>query len=367
LRQTAEILVIEDDKPTAELLRLVMERGGFKARTAATGLAACRLIGDERPDLILLDIALPDIDGWDLCSIIRTLPDPTLAATPIIMLSARASVEDRLKGLTLGADDYIVKPFSIEEVVLRARKLLAKASKLQACETPGDGSRTYDSVKDMFFHDLKNHMTSMGGFARRIHKEGETAKNERLIKYADCIYRSSQYLQSFAEDLVVFQNIEEGRIDSNLESVDITEVAQTVVALFRPLAEEKNIELREELDSASGAVFFRYSAARICLSNLLENAIKYSPEGSRVTARTRPCGPGKLCVEVQDNGPGVPKEELPRLFDKFYRGATAEKTSNGTGLGLYIVKRLAEDLGATVSVTSTPGAGALFRLTIPSP
>jgi signal transduction histidine kinase len=72
-------------------------------------------------------------------------------------------------------------------------------------------------------------------------------------------------------------------------------------------------------------------------------------------------------VEVQDNGPGVPKEELPRLFDKFYRGATAEKTSNGTGLGLYIVKRLAEDLGATVSVTSTPGAGALFRLTIPSP
>ena len=119
-----KILIVEDEPELAALLEHFLRNKGFVTATAGDGLTACRMINSLRPDLILLDIKLPELDGWEVCRLVRKIPDNDLASTPIMMLSALATDRDRDQGLKLGADDYMTKPYSLKEIVLRANKLI---------------------------------------------------------------------------------------------------------------------------------------------------------------------------------------------------------------------------------------------------
>lgn len=121
-----KILIVEDEPELAAVLEHYLGSKGFVTSTAGDGLTACRMINALRPHLILLDIKLPELDGWEVCRLVRKIPDRTLASTPIMMLSALATEQDRAQGLKLGADDYMTKPYSLKEVVLRANKLIHK-------------------------------------------------------------------------------------------------------------------------------------------------------------------------------------------------------------------------------------------------
>lgn len=130
------VLVVDDERAVAALLRGRLERAGYEVQVAGDGLAACEAIGENPPDLILLDLMLPILDGWKVCSIVRALPDPEVSRTPIIMLTAQASREDRLRGLRSGADDYITKPFSMEDVLLRVGEQLSRGRRGRAADGP---------------------------------------------------------------------------------------------------------------------------------------------------------------------------------------------------------------------------------------
>jgi DNA-binding response OmpR family regulator len=137
MKATPRVLVVEDERAIAALLRGRLERAGYDVQVAGDGLAACKAIGENPPDLILLDLVLPVLDGWKVCSIVRTLPDPEVSRTPVIMLTSQASQEDRLRGLCSGADDYITKPFSMEDVLLRVREQLSRGRRGRAADGPG--------------------------------------------------------------------------------------------------------------------------------------------------------------------------------------------------------------------------------------
>jgi DNA-binding response OmpR family regulator len=119
-----KILIVEDEPELAELLERFLRRHGFITAVSGDGLNACRLINSLRPDLILLDVMLPELDGWEICRLVRKIPDPSLAQTPIIMLSALDAAENRAQGLKLGANDYIAKPYSLKQVLQRSTKLI---------------------------------------------------------------------------------------------------------------------------------------------------------------------------------------------------------------------------------------------------
>lgn len=119
-----KILIVEDEPELALLLEHFLKSKGFVTAIAGDGLTACRMINALRPDLILLDIKLPELDGWEVCRLVRKIPDRTLADTPIMMLTALATKQDREQGLKLGANDYMTKPYSLKEIVLRANKLI---------------------------------------------------------------------------------------------------------------------------------------------------------------------------------------------------------------------------------------------------
>jgi DNA-binding response OmpR family regulator len=124
--EPARILIVEDEPELAELLEGFLKRHGFSTRIAGDGLTACRMTEEFRPHLILLDILLPELDGWEVCRLIRRVPDRSLAGTPIIMVSALHSLEDRKKGLELGAEDYIPKPYSFRDLICRARQIIER-------------------------------------------------------------------------------------------------------------------------------------------------------------------------------------------------------------------------------------------------
>lgn len=326
------------------------------------------MIAEEPPDLVLLDLLLPDIDGWELCATIRTLPDPVRSSIPIVMVTARAGERDKLTGLKVGADDYITKPFSVDEVALKAATIVSRrVQELESARVCSE-ERTFRGLQGGLLHDLKNHLVAVQGFANRIESHSGILPADKIVSYAAFIRRSAAHMASYLEDLLHLDHIETDRLEFEAESFPIREVLDEVVSLLRPLAEEKGIALALAVDAGDPAAEVRFgrAAARICLSNLLENAIKYSCTGCRVAVRVAEWPDGKIDVEVADDGPGIPDGETDRIFEKFYRGELAARTSRGTGLGLYIVRTLADTLGATVSVEAKLREGSRFHLTLPA-
>jgi len=269
------VLVVEDDRVTSEYIRYALEQRGFQVMVAPDGLSASRAVAAHRPDLILLDLMLPDLDGWELCTMIRTLPDPEISSTPIIILTARSTTEDRLRGLRLGADDYITKPFSMEEVVLKIRNLVSRRLR---CAVPFGVDHEQEGVshnmQGMFYHELKNHLVAISGFARRIEGLGRTLPEDKLKTYAGVIRRSADHLSWFLDDFLLFQKIESRELETQQESVDIECVAEDVLSFLKPQADEKEVEIEFRRTGTVPPVLFNEAASKICVSNLLENAIK---------------------------------------------------------------------------------------------
>ncbi|HKI49704.1 MAG TPA: response regulator, partial [Desulfobacteria bacterium] len=165
-----KILVVEDNEDLVHMLTYNLSKKGYQTAEALDGMAACRLIDMEKPDLILLDILLPGVDGWQICKIVRNHEKEGISEIPIIMLTALGSHEDKLKGIEIGADDYIPKPFSIKEVMCKVDRLMGREMKKRSLNAEiekliaKENRRT--DFQNMLFHELKNQLTIIGGFSK---------------------------------------------------------------------------------------------------------------------------------------------------------------------------------------------------------
>ena len=212
-------------------------------------------------------------------------------------------------------------------------------------------------------HELRTPLTSIRGFVEALEdgglEEGETAK-----RFLSRIRANADRMASLVDDLLELSRLESGAQPPALEPVDCGAVASDVVGSFAGIASRKSIALDVALNSTSPARGDSDRLRRI-LEHLVDNALKYTPDGGRVTVRVAPEGKG-VVVSVEDTGPGIGPEHLPRLFERFYRVDTARSRElGGTGLGLSIVKHLAESMGASVSVSSEPGRGSRFETHLP--
>jgi signal transduction histidine kinase len=360
------VLIVEDEFEVAELLQFNLQAAGFHTLIAHDGLTACRTIGQQQPDLVLLDVLLPDLTGWEICRMIRGHAEPSVATLPVVMLTALASVEDKLRGLELGADDYIPKPFAAREVVLKVRNLLNKAkaspaavAQLRRLEA---GREAQLESQSLLFHELKNKLVVIGGFANRL--VAEPVGDERSRQYAHAIHRASAYLATLAEEILLLRRVENGVLSLPAEELDLNEVARDVDSLHRAPAGENGIRLRLESAVQGKVARGNTLAVTICLSNLVENAIRYSPGDTTVVVRTG-WDRGRVFLEVEDEGPGIPEDERKQVFERFYRGRASQGV-DGTGLGLYVVRTLARAMGGEATLADRPGGtGTRARLSLP--
>ncbi len=357
------VMVVEDDEDLVYMLEYNLTNNGYQTLTALNGFDAWDLIKSEKPHLILLDILLPGMDGWQICETLRNHDRIDIAEIPVIMLTALSSPDEKLKGIALGADDYIPKPFSVKEVLLKVDRLIQKQMAKKELEERVSTLKLKESQRtdfqDMLFHELRNQLTIIGGYSRRISETSEQTP-DAYRHYGGVIQQCSRSLTSLTDQVLLLSRLEDGDCSLPMEPVSMEAVIQDIIHDYKKQSMEKSLRLKFHRAGNDPLLQLNPTAARITLSNLVENAIKYSPDGSEIVIRFEPKNGKGLTVAVEDNGPGIPECDRDNIFNRFYRGRDFKGQSQGTGLGLYISKTLIEAMGGEVYYDPAREKGSRF-------
>lgn len=343
-----QILIVDDENDCAELLRYHLEKEGYEPVIARNGEEAIDAVQCRTPDAVLLDIMMPELNGWEVCRILRESTKGK--ALPVIMLSALSDEEERVKGLSLGADDYVVKPYSMKELLLKVKKQIDRQQAIKQLKTR---EQEQDTALQYMIHEMRNAMTVIGGYSTIALKKDDPRNYLKPINIA------AMHAESLLNDASLLSQLEKAGGYLPVKAIDAVATAQDAVDMLRDMAAKRRIEIAL-MKSTPLFVSVNRTAVRQVLLNLLSNAIKYNRDDGRIWIYFDE-GEDALDVSIKDEGNGIGRDELPRIFDKFYRAAGSERVK-GAGLGLYIVKLLTEAMGGKVMVKSDQGAGSTFTV-----
>lgn len=340
------VLIVEDTKDTVELLKYNLQKEGYRTLTAQNGEEAVIALQTNAPDIMLLDIMLPGTNGWEICDALRSKG----VTIPIIMLTALSTKEEQIKGLTIGADDYLPKPFSVRELMLRVKRLLEKEKTIKTLKRKE--KEGHDSLRYLI-HELKNSLSTVGGFSKLAMENGDNGK------YLCYVNSSAKHMDSLLNDAFLLSRLENGGGLAPLEQVDLMEELNWAITTVSANTVSKEIDIHL-LNDLPCVVSGNTVAIRQVLINLLSNAIKYNRKNGNIWISTNNTSNG-VEVSVRDTGYGIPEDELPKVFEKFYRAKGSERAI-GNGLGLYIVGLLMDAMGGSISVKSKEGVGSTFSV-----
>jgi two-component system sensor histidine kinase/response regulator len=365
LKSRGRILIVEDEPEIMEPLAHSLQQAEFTVLCAADGLTACRAIGQDDPDVVLLDIMLPDLDGWEVCKLLRQHPDPSVAGTPVIMLTALNSPRDKYRGLELGADAFLPKPYAIREVILLVDNLVKRHKQARALE---ERLKAFHQKKHksldlhhLLFHELRNQLLILNGYTQLLHKDPD---QQRAQTCKEAIYRSSNYLQTLAEEVLLIRQVEDGHLALQKEAFDMSKLIDEIVSLYSTPAQGKKMQLVYERDSQHQRVILNRTATKIILSALVDNSIKFGAAGQKITIRHL-FDQDRQQLVVTDQGPGIAEEDLGRIFEPYFRASRSVDQTAGSGIGLHAVHVLSQAMGGEITIDSTPGRGSSFRIAFP--
>jgi len=361
-----DILVVDDDPENLAVLMSVLELQGYRVRPVSTGAMALCAAKMKAPDLILLDINMPEMDGFEVCQ--RLKADPRLHAIPVLFLTADSQVEEKVKAFALGGVDYITKPFSIPEVQARVelylqfqrneRQLRDSYNHLQDLENLRDG------LVHMLVHDLRGPLSSIATALPLVIEEavGSLSPDSQLMLGE--ILKISERLVRMVTSVLDVNKLEAGRMQLNLAECDLAQIAHDAIA-----DQEAEAGERVFVFASPGPMPVRVDEEILfrVFQNLLGNALKHTPRGGEVRVEIGTTGDGTM-VRVSDCGPGIPKELHKKIFMKFGAPAAplAQRRHFSTGLGLPFCKLAVEAHGGIIGVDSEPGRGSDFWFRLPA-
>ncbi len=367
----SKILIVDDDADTVELLTKRLRAEGYYTSEAYDGEQALRQVGEYQPDLIILDIKMPKIDGYEVCRRLKGSEDTKLI--PIIMLTVKRKIPDKVKGLDVGADDYMPKPFDHRELSHRVRYWTAvkmeveervrEIKRLEQELIKSERLAAIGQTVASLAHYIKNILFGLKGGVYLVNVASKENETDSLKTGREMIERNIGRISDLVLDLLEYSRERE----LEYENCFPNEIADEVCGLMEARAKEYGVEIIKDFDPSMREVLLDPRGIHRCLLNLVSNAIDACLFDSNkekkwvVQVRTILQNDGTVRFEVSDNGCGMDEEVKKKLFTNFF----STKEGRGTGLGLLITQKVVQEHGGTITVDSQPGKGSTFTIRLP--
>lgn len=369
------VMVVDDTPANLELLGNILRAEGLRVLQFPRGAMALRAALQSPPDLFLLDVMMPDMDGFEVCR--RIKESEALREIPVVFISALDDTASKIKAFASGGVDYVAKPFHKEEVLARVnaqirihrqqieidsrRKLLQESyDRLQSLEIHRD------QLVHMIVHDMRSPLMGIAGFAELLFDELRAARSSELASYAETVLASSRVLQELISTLLDVSRMESNQMPLSISVGDLFPIAEKALATLGSMTQQSSVSLVPPPGpvlalcdpDVTGRIF----------QNLVANAIKFAGTSGSIEIRIGAEPDSGPWFEVADNGPGIPPEFHERVFEKF--GQVNSRLAGhkfSTGLGLTFCRMAAEAQGGSIRLSSQVGVGTTFRVALPPP
>jgi signal transduction histidine kinase len=375
------VLVVDDEKEIRVFLDKALSRfGGFHVELAESGEEALRKLEKEPFDLVLTDLKMPKMDGIQLIAQIAKSKPETLT----IMMTGHGTIDSALEAMKRGASDYLTKPINLEEMMLRLRKVMEERQRFislkdyaAGLEKTNQELRRIDSIKSEFVsvasHELRTPLAAIKN-AVQLMLSGETGEiNKDQEKFLSMAERNINRLTNILNDLLNLSRIESGKIELKFKNIELKDIIELAASSLRPHADGKSIQIEVEIPEQLPTVYADQDKIEQILTNLIGNAVKFTPDGGKILIAAEPFphdkqgGDGKMiAISVKDTGVGIPAEHLEAIFEKFHQvEGSLHRSVSGTGLGLAITKGLVEAHQGKIWAESEVEKGSTFIFTLP--
>jgi two-component system sensor histidine kinase/response regulator len=365
-RSDYKILIVDDVVSNVLLLKILLTNEKFQVCTASNGNMCIEMAKSEHPDLILLDVMMPDLNGFDTAVILKK--DPETLDIPIIFLTALNNPNDLVKGFQVGANDFLTKPFNKEELVMRVmHQIQLVAAKRIIIKQNEELKRTIsnrDKMYSVIAHDLRSPMASIRMVLNlAVNVVSPETVGDEIFGLLDKANRESEETHDLLDNLLKWTKSQTGRLNVVYQDIDLDDIVPGVVDIFSMIAEMKKIDLKYLPAAEKLTVHGDNDMIKTIIRNLLSNAIKFTPEGKGVEVFYTREGDFAR-ISVRDHGVGIDPERVGSIF---HTGETTYGTGGeeGSGLGLQLCQDFARKNGGDAQVESTLGEGSTFSFTIP--
>ena len=365
-RSDYKVLIVDDVMSNVLLLKILLTNEQFQVCTANCGKACIEQARKEHPDLILLDVMMPDINGFDTAVIMKK--DEELKDIPIIFLTALNTPQDLVKGFQVGANDFLTKPFNKEELVMRVMQQISLVAAKRIIERQNEELKATLSNRDKMYsviaHDLRSPMASIRMVLNLVvASTSADTVGEELYTLLDQANRESEEVHDLLDNLLKWTKSQTGRLSVVLQDLDLNDIVPGVVEIFDMIAQTKHIILKLVGTEEPLKVVGDNDMLKTVLRNFISNAIKFSPENSTIEITMTNEGDFAR-VSVKDQGVGIAADRLATIFHK---GETTYGTGGeeGSGLGLQLCQDFARKIGGDCYVESVEGEGSIFSFTVP--
>ena len=365
-RSDYKILIVDDVVSNVLLLKILLTNEKFQVCTASNGNMCIEMAKSEHPDLILLDVMMPGLNGFDTAVILKK--DPETQEIPIIFLTALNNPSDLVKGFQVGANDFLTKPFNKEELVMRVmHQIQLVAAKRIIVRQNEELKRTIsnrDKMYSVIAHDLRSPMASIRMVLNlAVNVVSKDVVGEEIFGLLDKANRESEETHDLLDNLLKWTKSQTGRLTVVYQDLDLDDIVPGVVDIFRMIAEMKKIDLKYIPAEEKLTVRADNDMIKTIIRNFLSNAVKFTPEGKAVEVFYKREGDFAR-ISVRDHGVGIEPERVSTIFRT---GETTYGTGGeeGSGLGLQLCQDFARKNGGDAQVESTLGEGSTFSFTIP--